>query len=64
MINNDGGNFKPTTNGWGIQPIGPSPLGGGDIHDTFKVDPNGNLSGGHTTIQNPGGSKINIPWNP
>ena len=29
--------FKPLKDGWGIQPLEPSPLGG-DIHDTFKID--------------------------
>ena len=53
--------FRPLNNGWGIQPVGPSPLGG-DIHDTFKVDPLGNISGGHTTIRIPGGQDKKMPW--
>lgn len=61
---NNGGNtpFKPLNNGWGIQPMGPSPLGNGDTHDTFRIDSDGNLSGGHTTVRIPGGKDINIPW--
>lgn len=47
--------------GFGIQPSGPTPLGG-DIHESFTVDPFGNISGGHTTIQIPGGPKVNLPW--
>jgi len=35
----------------------------GGIHDTFKVDANGNISGHHTTVQIPGGKKVNIPLN-
>ena len=58
------GDFKPTSNGWGVQPIGPSPYGsGGDIHDTFKVDSNGVVTGGHATIQLPGGQTVRMPWN-
>lgn len=53
--------FKPLKDGWGIQPIGPSPLGG-DIHDTFKVDDSGNIFGGHTTVRLPGGQKIKLDW--
>lgn len=53
--------FKPLKDGWGIQPIGPSPLGG-DIHDTFRVDREGNISGGHTTIQIPGSLPKRLPW--
>ena len=52
----------PRLGGWVIQPIGPNPNGGGDTHDTFKVDPNGNVSGGHTTIRTPGGSTTHMPW--
>jgi len=54
--------FKPIGhNGFGIQPLGPSPLGG-DIHETFKVDREGNISNGHTTVRIPGGQSINLPW--
>ena len=61
---NNGGNppFKRLKDGWGIQPMGPSPLGDGDMHDTFRIDPDGNISGGHTTVRIPGGKKIHIPW--
>ncbi len=55
-------NFKPLKNGWGIQPIGPLPGEQGDIHDTFHVDEDGNISGGHTTVQSPGGKKVHLPW--
>jgi hypothetical protein len=58
------GEFKPLNDGWGIQPIGPSPMGGGDIHDTFRIDPLGDIYGGHTTVQIPGGQKIHMPWDP
>lgn len=54
-------NFKPLKDGWGVQPIGPSPLGG-DIHDTFHVDNLGNINGGHTTVQLPGYDNLNVPW--
>jgi len=60
---NQGGNspFKPTSNGFGIQPIsGGLPSGG--MHDTFRVDRDGNINGGHTTVQIPGGQKIRMPW--
>lgn len=53
--------FKPINNGYGIQPAGPTPLGG-QIHDTFKVDKFGNISNPHTTLQIPGGKKIGLPW--
>ena len=53
--------FKPLNSGYGIQPMGPSPLGG-DIHDTFQIDPLGNINDGHTTIRIPGGQSINMPW--
>ena len=49
-------NFIPSNNGsgFGYQPMGPSPYGG-QIRDTFRVDPTGNVSGGHTSVQIPGG---------
>lgn len=53
--------FKPLRNGWGIQPIGSSPIGG-DIHDTFKVDKSGDISGGHTTIRISKGQDIQLKW--
>lgn len=61
-----GGNpgFKPLNDGWGIQPIGPAPNGRGDMHETFHVDEQGNISGGHTTVQQPGGKKAHLSWNP
>jgi hypothetical protein len=46
---------------WVINPIGPSPIGG-DCHDTFRVDPLGNISGGHTTVRGPGGQTKHLPW--
>lgn len=49
---------------FGIQPIGPSPLGGGDTHDTFGIDKDGTVRGGHTTVQLPGGPKVRLPWEP
>ncbi len=56
-----GSGFKPLKNGFGIQPIGPSPAGG-DVHDTFRVNKEGNVSGGHTTVRIPGGQKVHLPW--
>lgn len=53
--------YIPLQSGWGIQPIGPSPIGG-DIHDTFRVDGDGNISGGHTTIRIQGGQSVQLPW--
>ncbi len=53
--------FVPLNGGWGIQPIGPSPLGG-DIHETFQVNEDGGISGGHTTVRIPGGQSIQMPW--
>ena len=55
--------FKPLNNGFGIQPMGPSPRGG-DMHDTFKIDPFGNVSEGHTTVRIPGNQTIRMPWDP
>lgn len=48
--------FIMRKDGWGIQLIGPYPVGG-DIHDTFKVDHLGNITGGHTKIQLPNNKK-------
>lgn len=58
------GDYKPTSKtGWGIQPIEKNPGGqGGDLHDTFKVDRDGNISGGHTTVQTPGKPPVHMPW--
>ena len=49
--------------GFGFQPMGPTPLGGG-MHDSFNVDAQGNLRNGHTTLEIPGGQKIRMPWEP
>ena len=62
MGSGSGSGFIPLGGGFGIQPLGPSPLGG-DMHETFKLDREGNLSDGHTTIRIPGGKEIHIPWN-
>ena len=51
-------------NDFGVQPLGPSPLGGGDLHDTFGVNPDGTLKGGHTTVRIPGGQDVHLPWDP
>ena len=54
--------FKPISNkGFGIQPMGPSPVGG-DMHDSFNVNLNGNISGGHTTVRIKGGKDIHMDW--
>jgi len=55
--------FKPLGPDFVIIPEGPSPIGG-DIHESFNTDRNGNLFDGHTTIRIPGGQDINIPWSP
>lgn len=55
--------FKPTSGGWVIVPVEKNPGGrGGDIHETFKVDNAGNVTGGHSTIQTPGLPPVRIPW--
>jgi len=38
--------------------------GGGQIHETFKVDRYGNLFDEHTTIELPGMKKVHMPWEP
>ncbi|MBU0707680.1 hypothetical protein KKG41_04885 [Patescibacteria group bacterium] len=55
--------FRPIGHNCGIQPMGPTPMGG-QIHDTFNVTPGGNIFNGHTTAQIPGGQKIRMDWNP
>jgi hypothetical protein len=60
----DNGAYKPLNGGWGIQPMGPSPLGNGDMHETFGVNRNGDIFGGHTTVRIPGGQEIRMPWEP
>ena len=44
-----------------IVPLGPAPEGG-DIHETFDVDNEGNVSGGHTTIRIPGNKETHQGW--
>jgi hypothetical protein len=51
--------FIPLSPTFFIVPIGSTPLGG-DIHESFNVDSNGNLSNGHTTIQVPGFPSFHI----
>lgn len=60
-MNDDFKDFKRLKGGFGIQPLGPSPLGG-DMHDGFTVDDKGNITNGHTTVRIPGGKEIHIPW--
>lgn len=47
--------FKKLKDGWGIAKMP------GGIHDTFKVNKDGDITGYHTTVQIPGGKKIHIP---
>jgi hypothetical protein len=49
-----------------ILPLGPSPLGNGDVHESFNVDREGNVTGGHTTVRIPGtvGDGGGGSWNP
>lgn len=62
-MNSPNMDFKQLRNGsgYGIQPLGPTPLGG-DYHETFKVDHLGNISNGHTTFRIPGGQQKHISW--
>lgn len=53
--------FMALKNGWGIQPIGKF-SSGGDIHDTFNVNKDGNIFGGHTTIRLPYGEQKKLLW--
>lgn len=46
---------------FGCQPLGPTPWGG-DVHDTFGVNEQGDIRRGHTTIRLPGGLSIPLPW--
>lgn len=52
--------YIPLNNGYGLQTIGPSPIGG-DIHETFQVDSEGNISDDHVTVRIPGGQKVKLP---
>lgn len=47
------------TNNFVMQGMGPSPLGG-DVHESFQVSPNGDVSADHATVQIPGGQRINF----
>ena len=51
------GNFKWNNNGLVI------PIKGLDVplHDTYNKDSGGNLSGGHSTVNLPGGGKVYMP---
>lgn len=64
---NQSGNstFRQSINGsgYGVQPINDAtPPMGGDVHDTFQVDAQGNVSGGHTTARIPGGQDKRMDW--
>lgn len=56
--------FVPINNGWGVQPTHESTPFGGDVHDTFGVNQQGDLFGGHTTINVPGYDPMHLPWEP
>lgn len=61
-----GSGFRPLgqegrPSNFGVQPLGSTPLGG-DIHETFGVNEQGDLFGGHTTIRLPGLKEIHLPW--
>lgn len=53
--------FKPLSPTFGIQPLGPSPLGG-DVHESFNINNAGDISNGHTTVRIPGGQSVKMPW--
>ena len=61
-VNGPNAPFKPINNGYGIQPLGPVPNYGGDMHDIFKVDKLGNITNGHTTFRIPNGQQKRISW--
>lgn len=46
---------------WVIQPVMPLP-NGGDVHETFRINPKGDPEGGHTTVRVPGGDTVHLPW--
>lgn len=50
---------KFTRNGEGF--IVPLNISGTSIHDTYKIDGSGNISGGHTTVNLPKGGKVYMP---
>ena len=53
--------FKPINNGFGINPIGHSPIEG-DVYDTFGVDKEDNIVDGHTTISIQNGQSVKLHW--
>ncbi len=55
-----GSGFRPIGNGYGIQPLGATPLGG-DLHETFRVSKIGELLDDHVTVRLPGGRSIRLP---
>jgi len=50
----------PLPDGWNILPDVKID-GGGDVHETFRIDQDGNVDG-HSTIQVPGLPNTNVPW--
>lgn len=56
-----GNGFIPRDNGWGVQPVQRLPEGG-DVHETFRVNESGDISGGHTTVRLPDRTEKQLPW--
>jgi len=55
--------FKPTKDGYGVQPIGSCGIEDvKDVHVTIKVDNEGTISGGHTTVVDKQDEKKHINW--
>ncbi len=57
-----GSGFTPIgNNGYGVQPMGSTPLGG-DLHETFGVNEHGDVYDGHTTVRISGGHSVRLDW--
>ena len=56
------GKFIPTKNGYCIAPVAKINNPSGDIHETFHVDSQGNISDAHTTVRVEGGKSVRIDW--
>lgn len=63
MSRDKDGDFITPKDDFVISPVCPTPLGG-QIRESFNIEDDGDVSGGHTTIETPGGNKIRVPWNP